>query len=140
MEKPGTHQEATPDSRTIAALADAISKDALPPPVSGSGGPGGPGSVAEEPEKVYTAAEVMDLVTLPAETMYALTGNERWILGAEEKKILSEKTAKALGLIMKIEPKWFIIASFVTALGSVYGTRALAEIKERMDKKKETKP
>ena len=140
MAETGTDKTASPGSGSIASLAEAIKSNAsFSSPLPGSGGPGAPGAVAEQPEKIYTVEEVLELVQLPADTMYALTGHERWILGEREKQILAEKTAKALSLIMKIEPKWFVIASFVTALGSVYGTRAIAEIKERKNKKEEVK-
>ena len=140
MAETGTDQAAAPGSSSIASLAEAIAKNgSSSSPLPGSGGSGDPGSLAREPEKVYSVEEVLELVQLPADTMYALTGNERWILGDREKKILAERTARALSLIMKIEPKWFVIGSFLAAFGSIYGTRAIAEVKEHMDKKKEAK-
>lgn len=72
----------------------------------------------------------MELVTLPAEAMYAITGKERWILGQREKDILAQKGARALELLIAIDPKKFIIGSFLLTLGTVYGTRGIAEAKD----------
>ena len=137
MAKDKTDSAAPGGAGKVAALAAEITK-ALPGdpgPGPGEGSQGADGLTQEELARVYSADEVKDLVTLPAETMYALTGHERWILAEREIKILSEKGARMLSLIMKIEPKWFIVGSFFGALGSVYGTRAIAEIKERRTKK-----
>jgi len=140
MAESGTHQEAAPGSGSIASLAEAITKNAVQPsPLPGSAGEGSPGSLAAELKKVYTPQEIMELVKLPAETMYALTKNDRWILGKEETEILAEKTAKGLSLIMEIEPKWFILLSMSAAWMTVYGTRAVAEFQDRT-KKEEPKP
>ena len=92
-------------------------------------------TVSGGPARIYTADEIRELVALPAETMYALTDNERWLLDKKELDIVSEKVAKALSLLMKIEPKWFVIGSAVVALGAMYTPRAIAEVKERRLKK-----
>jgi hypothetical protein len=121
------------------ALAAALKEISGPSPVElGTGGPGNDEAVPAKP-RTYAPEEVVDLVTLPAETMFALTGSRIWILEENEKKILAEKTAKALSIIMQIEPKWFIGISFAATVSAVYGTRTIAYLNERKEKKKDEK-
>ena len=137
MDETGTDKTASPGSGSIASLAAQISKDDVQPSgLPGSGRSEAPGALAAELKKVYTPEEILELVKLPADTMYALTRNERWILGKEETEILAAKTAKGLSLIMEIEPKWFILLSMVASWGTVYGTRAVAEYQDHQSKKK----
>jgi hypothetical protein len=142
LEAPGQTQAPAGGGSQVAQVAAAI-KEGLVESGREQSGPGtGAGPLAIEHEKVsggpartYTADEIRELVALPAETMYALTDNERWLLDKKELDIVSEKGAKALSLIMKIEPKWFVIGSAVVALGAMYAPRAIAEVKERRLKK-----
>lgn len=120
----------------VDALAEALRETILPPAQKfGTERPGGDGTPNAEP-RTYAPEEVADLVTLPAETMYALTGSEIWLLEEQEKKILAEKTAKALSLLMDIEPRWFIGLSFAATVAAVYGTRTVAYLNEKKEKEK----
>jgi len=137
-ETPGTDKAAPGSSSQVASIAAAIKERSLDAGGEQSGHDGGAGHFTDEREKVfdgaariYTADEIRELVALPAETMYALTNNDRWLLDKKELDIVSEKVAKALSLIMKIEPKWFVVGSAVIALGAMYGPRAIAEFQDK---------
>lgn len=128
---------------SVASLAEQIRAAADLAGGPGAGGQGGFTDAAGEhqaaPEKqTYSPEDVKELLTLPADFMYAITGKERWILGEREKEILAQKGARALELLIAIDPKKFIIGSFLLTLGTVYGTRGIAEAKEHFRKKQQS--
>lgn len=80
-------------------------------------------------------------MTLPAETMFALTESEIWLLDEKETDILAEKTAEALSQFLNIDPKKFAGVSLLVTVFAIYGTRTMAYMREKKEvKKEEAKP
>ncbi len=86
---------------------------------------------------LYSAENFEDLVTLPGDIGFAMTGHDHWLPSEKTKRVLARSSAAAARLA-KFDPRYLAFGIFFSAMASHYGAAALKTVvikrQERLQK------
>lgn len=116
------------------AVIEAARRGRGRPPGSG----GAPKSVAQNQaamdaelqaiaQELYSSENFEDLVTLPGDIGFAMTGHDHWLPTEKTKRVLARSSAAAARLA-KFDPRYLAFAIFISAMASHYGAAAIKTV------------
>ena len=82
-------------------------------------------------EALFQPDQFESLISLPGETLFALTGWEPWLLSQKEKSILATSASSCAKYWLAIEPKYVALLLFGFQFAQIYGTRYLSYTAEQ---------
>jgi len=91
---------------------------------------------SETLDKLFSPEQFETLVSLPAHTAFALTGDEVWLLDEKETKILGVSASSTAKYFLRTDPKWVALSMFGINIAVIYGARAIAYFKNKKTSKK----
>lgn len=85
-------------------------------------------------EELYSGENFEDLVTLPGEIGFALTGHEHWLPTERVQRVLA-RTGAAAARLMKADPRYLALGLFLSTLVTTYGGAAIKSVQLNRQKK-----
>jgi hypothetical protein len=93
------------------------------------------GAIASQLDALHDPESWGALLALPGDAIQAITGRERWEIRKDERRTLGLTGSAFARTLMITNPRALAAMMLAAALFSVYGVRAIAEVKELRVKK-----
>lgn len=93
------------------------------------------GAIASQLDSLHDPEAWGALLALPGDAAHAITGRDRWEISKDERRTLGVTGSAFARTLMITNPRALAAMMLAASLFSVYGTRALAEVKDMRAKK-----